>query len=261
MPTGGEGNMEAKRVAAGEGWQWLVCGWRLFVRNPGIMVLYLVLWLVISVGANLVPIVGGLAMALIAPVLLAGWYEAAHRLAQGGTIEIGTLFEGFRRGDRTGALVALGALLLVGQLLLILIIMAFIGSAVMGLQDVMRHMDSLETMPDVALSGGMLFGMLLVVTGGALLLMAFLYAVPLVWFDGVRPVDSLKHSFSACLRNFLPLLILSLVYLVLVPLAMLPFGLGILVLAPVTLCTMYCSYRSVYGDSGAHSTGSLVATE
>lgn len=244
--------MEAKRVGAGEGWQWLVCGWQLFVRNPGIMVLYVVFWLAISIVLGLIPIVGGLAMALITPVLLAGWYEAAHRLAQGDTIGAGTLFEGFRRGDRTAPLVTLGALLLVGQLLLMLIAMAFIGSAVMGVQDGMEHMGSTDTVPEIAFTGGMAIGMLLVALGGTLLLMAYLYAVPLLWFDGTRPVESLKSSFSACLRNFMPLLVLGIIYLILVPIALLPFGLGMLVLMPVTLCAIYCSYRAIYvAESGA----------
>jgi uncharacterized membrane protein len=47
----------------------------------------------------------------------------------------------------------------------------------------------------------------------------------------------------------LPLLVFGLVYLVLAVAAVIPLGLGFLVLGPVTVCAVYASYREIFGGS------------
>jgi uncharacterized membrane protein len=49
----------------------------------------------------------------------------------------------------------------------------------------------------------------------------------------------------------LPLLVFGLVYLVLAVVAAIPFGLGFLILFPVTICALYASYREVFGETPA----------
>ncbi len=242
--------MEATRVDAAEGWQWIVSGWETFIRNPGMLVLYLVILLGIAIVLALLPFIGHLVMMLILPVLWAGWYEAAQRLSRGESISADTLFVGFRSGDRLGPLVTLGAILLAGEILLMVILVFFVGGTVLGFVGNMGTGSSGEGM---VLGAGMVLTLLIVVAGGGLLAMAFLYAVPLVWFRNLPPVDALKSSFSACLTNFMPLLVFSLVYLVLIPLAILPLGLGLLVLGPVTYCALYASYCAIY-PSGERET-------
>jgi hypothetical protein len=70
----------ARRLALGL--RWLHCGWRLFLRNP---------WLLVGMGLTAaalltllgsVPLVGGALVALIAPVFLSGAYVAIDELAQ-----------------------------------------------------------------------------------------------------------------------------------------------------------------------------------
>jgi uncharacterized membrane protein len=104
------------------------------------------------------------------------------------------------------------------------------------------HQDMLAA----GLGVGMLLAMLLMSTIGLLLSMAFFYAVPLIMFAAAKPVAALKSSFAACLANILPLLLFSVVYIVLAAVAVIPFGLGLLVLLPVTFGAVYASYRDVY---------------
>ena len=47
----------------------------------------------------------------------------------------------------------------------------------------------------------------------------------------------------------LPLLVFGLIYIVLAAVAMLPLGLGFLILGPVTACAAYASYREVFADT------------
>ena len=70
--------MEPKAVGAGEGWHWYVCGWRLFIKNPGVMIGQLVVLLIVAVILNFVPLIGSLALALITPILAGGWYYSVR---------------------------------------------------------------------------------------------------------------------------------------------------------------------------------------
>ena len=52
----------------------------------------------------------------------------------------------------------------------------------------------------------------------------------------------MKASFSACLRNIVPLLAYGVVIMVLSIVAAITFGLGLLVLGPVVIASIYTAY-------------------
>ena len=62
----------------------------------------------------------------------------------------------------------------------------------------------------------------------------------------MAPVDALKASFNACLKNFLSLLVYGLIVMVLMFFAALPAFLGFLVLIPVLFGSVYVSYRDIF---------------
>jgi uncharacterized membrane protein len=76
--------------------------------------------------------------------------------------------------------------------------------------------------------------------------MALWFAPALVVFHDLAPVDAMKASFAACLKNLVPFLLYSVVLLVLCMIAAIPFGLGFLVLAPVILASIYTAYRDIF---------------
>ena len=96
------------------------------------------------------------------------------------------------------------------------------------------------------LLGGSLLAMLLSSVLIIPLAMAMWFAPALVFFNNMAPLDALKASFNACLKNTLPFLILGLIVLVLMFFAALPVGLGFLVLFPVLAGTLYASYQDVF---------------
>ena len=59
-------------------------------------------------------------------------------------------------------------------------------------------------------------------------------------------VDALKASFSANLKNLVPMLIYSIFVLVLAFFAALPAGLGFLILVPVLAGSIYAQYRDIF---------------
>jgi uncharacterized membrane protein len=79
------------------------------------------------------------------------------------------------------------------------------------------------------------------------LTMAYWFAPALVALRGDEPLAAMKASFDACLVNFLPMLLYSLLGIVFAIVATIPLGLGWLVLAPVFAGSVYVSYRDIFG--------------
>ena len=234
--------MQARPVNAAMGWNWLKCGWGLFARDFGTWFLMLLTLIVIAIALNFVPIIGPIVMAIIMPVLVGGYMYAAQELDNGNSISVGSLFQGFRNKPRRNNLLVLGAIYLAIEIMLFIALFTLIGGTAM-----MNMENSDQINPaDIAMSGGTVIGMLLVMLSGIAIGMGFLFAPALVMLDGVAPIESLKISFSACLHNILPMLVFGLIYTVLSILSLIPMGLGFLILIPVTITSMYCSYKSIF---------------
>lgn len=78
------------------------------------------------------------------------------------------------------------------------------------------------------------------------LAMAVWFAPALVVFHNVAPLEAMKASFFACLKNFVPFLVYGVILLVLCVIAMIPFGLGMLVMVPVMMGSVYASYVEIF---------------
>src|SRR5258706_1423910 len=98
-------------VAAGRGVDWWSEAWAMFVKNGGLWLLMGLLLIVIFIVLGIIPFLGSIVASLLLPVFLGGWLLAARKAQQGGTLEIGDLFAGFK--DKLIPLLVLGALTLV----------------------------------------------------------------------------------------------------------------------------------------------------
>ena len=67
----------------------------------------------------------------------------------------------------------------------------------------------------------------------------------------LAPVDAMKASFFGCLANIVPFLLYGLVMFVAAVLAMIPFGLGMLVWVPVAIASNYVGYRQIFTEEAA----------
>lgn len=250
--------MTAMRVDAGRGWGWLVEGWQLFVRAPGIWIVMMLIYLGISVVLSFIPFVGGLASMLLLPVLAGGMLYGAAALARGEPLEIVHLFRGFQDQERMGPLVLLGAISLAGYVLIALVVLLFMGGGLM----MGAALDSTGAIVPSEAMGGLFAGagliaLLIVLTISVLIAMALFYGIPLVMLGGQNAWPAAQDSIAACWINILPLLVFGLIYLVLAVVAVMPFGLGLLILGPVTVGAIYASYQDVFGETPerAHRAG------
>lgn len=243
--------MQTQSVSFDKGLAWYGAGWAIFMRNPGMWIVFMILLFVIAIVLNLVPVLGSLLFALIMPGLLGGVLYAAREAAEQREMDISHLFIAFKEDETRNAVLVLGAVMLGANILFMLITLILIGSS-MGMAGMMQGNGHDAMAAGVGV--GILLALLLLSVLGLLLSMAFFYAVPLVMFGAVKPVDAMKKSFNACLANILPLLLFGVVYIVLALIAVIPFGLGLLVLLPVTVGAIYASHCDVFSPASSLST-------
>lgn len=241
--------MEARVVDVGRGWQWIAEAFGLFRKAPAIWIVLMVIYLIIVVAVAMIPLIGSIAMALFAPVFTAGFLIGARALEKGGELEIAHLFAGFRHN--TSQLVTAGGIYLVGSIL-VLGAMFLIGGAAM-----FSHMTTTGTTPEMG-SGSMTMGtaqfslpMLFALLLLTPLMMASWFAPALIVFNNLPAWPAMKTSFFACLRNVIPFLVYGVIMLLLMLIAAIPFGLGLLVLLPMFVATMYTSYKDVFSPTEA----------
>ena len=102
--------------------------------------------------------------------------------------------------------------------------------------------------PTASLDLGMDFALGILVTLGISVpvYMALWFAPALVALNEVAPLAALRQSFGACLKNIVPFLVYGVAFFGLGIVAVIPLGLGMLVLMPVFFASVYASYRDVF---------------
>ena len=234
----GHFSSEGRAVGAGRGWDWIVEAFALFRLQPGMWILMVVILGVLFVLMSMIPVLGSLASALLLPIFGAGLMLGCRALDREGTLEMSHLFAGFK--EKTGNLVMIGVFNLVGWAVMAIAVIAVVGGGVF-----------MGAMRGGSIGAGMsivsvLIAGLLVAALSVPLYMATWFAPALVVLHDVAPVDALKASFFACLRNWIPFTVYSVVLLVLGLLAAIPLGLGYLVLLPVLAASIYTAYRDLF---------------
>jgi uncharacterized membrane protein len=237
------GNIEPKGVDAGRGIGWWSDAWALFAKNAGMWIVLALISFVIFVVLSVIPVLGAIAASLLTPVFVAGWMLAARKLDTGGSLAVGDLFSAFQ--DKLTPLLVLGALLLAASVLIFLAVGALGFGAVMG---TMAGGSQNSVGGVMAALGTGMVALLVGLALGALVAMAFWFAPALVVFRNVAPVDAVRASFAANLKNLPAFLVFGVVYFVAAIVASIPFGLGWVVLVPLSVLTVYVSYRDVFGE-------------
>jgi uncharacterized membrane protein len=190
---------------------------------------------------------GGIAVQLLQPVIVAGFVAASHSLERGGNFELDHLFTGFKKNF--GNLVLVGLFFMIGGFLILAVFVGIVGTTVgVGLLTGNPE-EALSTIMASALA--IVMGLLVMMALLVPLLAAYWFAPALVLMHDMQPLPAMRESFSACMRNFVPFLVYGIVMLFFALLAAIPFGLGYLVWVPVTMASLYVSYRQIFTEEPA----------
>lgn len=233
------------RIKSGRAWDWTVYGWRLFIRDPGVWIGLYLAYLVIEYGLPLVPTAGPLALSFIAPALTAGLLFVAREQDGGRPIHIDQLFRAFRDRSVAGRVLVLGLIGLGFKLVSLAVGVASLGGLLVAVFT--GQITPGEVVSMLALGGA--FGLLVAITLSLALVMLLYYAVPLVMFNAAHPIQAIRSSVAACTVNILPLTVLSLINAGLYLVVVLSLGVGIVIVGPITIGSMYAGYKEVYGIS------------
>ncbi len=269
-----------RRVPASRGLAWWGQGWRSFLRAPWAWVGLSVALLVGSMLLHLLPLLGGLVAqwlamplftlgAVFASVLRRRWQRARSITPEGLAAEAdneGALGESSQQwGARIGPLLLASLLVLVAAgalvLLLGLLLAALFGVGLLRLESI-GHM--MAASPAAVLAGvgmgagALLLAALLVLLALFVCSVAFWFVGTLVALGGVAPWSAVRLSVRAAFANLGALLVFSILLIPFSILAMIPMGLGLLVLLPVISGASYASYDDVFA-AGAPSPGGRLA--
>ncbi|MEW6313135.1 MAG: BPSS1780 family membrane protein [Pseudomonadota bacterium] len=234
--------MEIRSVDAGHGWQWLVAGFALFKKNPLIWIVLCTILFLIALVLGMVPLFGQFAFYIFTPIFVAGLMQGCKTLQDGEELEIAHLFAGFH-GHAT-QLVTVGGIYLLGQVLILGVMMLIGGSAILSV--FMHGPESVNMEEMMRTSAGLISAGLVGLALSVPLMMAVWFAPALVTFHGMAAGMALRLSFFACWKNMAAFLVYGLIILALGVVAIMPFGLGLLVLIPVCITSLYESYRDIF---------------
>jgi uncharacterized membrane protein len=238
-----DGAGSGRTVSSGRGIEWWSEAWALFVKAAGMWIVLAILLILIMAVLSVIPLLGQLAMAVLLPVFAGSWMLAARKVEQGGALELGDLFTAIH-ADKVTPLLILGALLLAFGVAMFVVAGLLGAGAIVGVAS--GGADRSLGAALAALSAGLLaFTVMLLIAVVAT--MALWFAPALVVFRGTQPMDALRISFSTSLKNIVPFLLWGLIYIVASIVASIPFGLGWIVLVPLSMLTVYVSYRDVFG--------------
>lgn len=238
-------NIQPRSVNADRGSAWLSEGFGYFQKDALAWIGVTILLVVITLVLAFIPLLGNLAGQLLMPVFMAGMILGCKARAAGGEFSVAHLFAGF--GQHTGQLIVLGLLYLIGVITIVVLIAILVFFAA-GSAAILAalHPDNVAALQD-----NLKFFVLVFLVALALyvpLLMAIWFAPALVVLRNVMAIDAMKLSFTGCLLNIVPFLLYGLISLVLFIIAIIPMGLGMLVLIPVITASIYAAYQDIFPE-------------
>lgn len=232
---------EPRSVPAGHGWLWLRRGFSMVFAYPAHWIGALLIWSVLNFFLNLVPIVNVLS-ALVAAVFMGGVMLGAYEQDTGQGFSIERLFAGF--SSNFGALFLVGIVYMIGFITIVLVTALTFGGLAAAVGDL--YVPGPDVPVEAVFSPLVWLPVLLVFALVIPLLMAYWFAPALVMLDDVPPFHSMALSFLACLKNIVPFVVYGLITIVLFILGTIPLLLGLLIIMPAVVASVYTAYCDIF---------------
>ena len=216
-----------QRLSAGHGLEWIVAGWGYFSRMLRPAIALTALLLAITLLALILTSMryASALLSMLAVFYLAVISHNCHLLGQGASLP--------RLVDQRAILRSKP-----------LWILAAIAGAITLMLDFLSN--SMGVYSRAASLSGLGLYFLFVKLMSLVAMMALWLAPSLVVLGNMAPLQALRLSLLASLKNFLPWLLFSLLAFVFCIVAALPLGLGLLVALPVLACGAFLAWRDIF---------------
>jgi hypothetical protein len=249
--------MQAQKVPAKHGLNWVADGYRLFAKSPLLLVLLIFGYFFILVASTVVPVVGPLAALVLVPTFSVGLMVACRTLDAGNAVEWKQLFAGFHLNFPV--LLRLGFVYLVSMTAVLLVSSLLDGGMLMKMT-----LFGIPPPTDIYQDDDLARARALTLVLSVPVIMGFWFAPVLVAWHRLPAMKSLFFSYFACARNLSALLLFTLVltggvlamsvlYVLIDSIAgdalaeamSLP---AFLILTAVLCASIYASYRDIFRD-------------
>jgi hypothetical protein len=232
--------LRVRDLRSSRGPAWLVAGWRLLRGAPTVWIGLSAGWMLITLGLVIVPIIGGVAANLLQPVFFASFALAARKQLAGGAIEMGDLFAGFRLPLKP--LINLGAILLIAEIAI------FFLMSLLGLPGVGEAGEVVTVTDYVQLLHGKEWILLVGLVLTAMVKGALWFAPALLAFHTLSTAHAVRWSVFAALSNVGAMLAYGVALTIVFLVAVLPWGLGLIVVVPVMVASTYTGYADAFEE-------------
>jgi len=233
--------MQINRLTNQQAIEWFKFGWTLFTKQPVQWIFIFLIVFGLAIVLNIIPL-GGLVFMVLTPAIFAGIFTAVAAAENNQAIPFSVIFSVLQDSERRNPFLILGGLNFLFNLFLAFVIIALIGGTV-GLSGLMTGGDAAIA----AFMGAGLWMLMVVLPLLLIYLMALLYAVPLILFKQVGIKEALLWSLKAGFSNVVPMMVAGIIYFILAFISSLLFGLGFIILIPVSFIAVYASYKDLFG--------------
>ena len=239
--------MEIRKLNAARGWIWIKHGYQLIMRNPLMSITFALLCALALFTVLKMPVLGPLLAVMLIPIILAGYMRVCRALEEEEEVELTHLFEGFKK--HTARLAALGGFLMLGMLVSSMVMVFVGGEPLRSLLENVNTANDPQLLVDAMMTAGsgVAFSLMVGFAMICIVMLAFQYAPMLVFFDNLPPLDALRASLTGSLRNLVPYVVNNLILqIIALVLGLLPYNVGLIVLLPLGLTSLYVSYRNIF---------------
>jgi uncharacterized membrane protein len=233
----------AKKLTAGQGNRMVADAWAIYKVSPFKWTLITFTLFAIMMLFSMIPIIGSFIGTMFYTPLFAGLLMGARDIDRGDTLKFSHLFAAIKSNAK--GVFGFAAIITLLSVINMGIAFSFMGSeyfmAMYGGQEIDPATLSVDPM-------NMFIGMLLLILGTFLLVMFSWFATPLIALQSVGVFKAMGMSFNASLKNWLSLTVYGLVMTFWMILAVIPVGLGLLVLLPLLSISIYTGYRKIFTE-------------
>ncbi len=239
----GEAQLPMHVRSFADGVAWWTDSFQLFLRDWLHWILATLLFVVICAIAVLIPVLGALVVHVLQTIMIGGLVLGCQKVERGGHFKITDLFLAFRR-PYLMRLTVMALLLMVGFIAFFLLL--GIG---LGTMNLAFSISKVYTLTDVQNLPMLMLLLLIMVTAVSAVGMFYWFAPALIVLYDVGPIDAMRLSFVASLRNIMPMLSFGILAVFLLFLGFVLLVIGLVLVAPIAMIAVYVSTRSVFDST------------
>jgi uncharacterized membrane protein len=232
-------------VASSTAWEWYKKSWALFLKKPLFFILQFLVFYSLQIGVQILGPLSSFASNMVWCVLAVGYYYFCERLESGQEVHFSDFFKPLE--TKLKPLLVLAVYLTFFLLIYLagVVVMAVIISGASILSLLQYPLGIVEYFLANILVGVFILTLVILIPL-AVLMMVSLFSPMLVYFDNLKPMEAMKKSLNACVRNSVPFLVHGLIFMGLSILALIPLAFGYFVLIPVVHISLYFAYKDIF---------------